>query len=210
MNRSSKRRCILVVDGHTLYREALCLLLSRMMPDAMVLDVSGEEQLALCNVAMVSLVLLNLSHPYLDSFARLFDIRRRFPIAPVVLFSDALDGKVIQMVRAHGVCGFVHASAKPEDLLAAIHDVLTGKPVFPDGDMRARKKDVQLSKRQRQVLDLLCQGLTNKEIGARLHMSDNTVRTHVSAIFEILEVRNRTEAATLGSHLLASGAGQQM
>jgi DNA-binding NarL/FixJ family response regulator len=67
---------------------------------------------------------------------------------------------------------------------------------------REGKRSALLTLRQMEVLTQLCRGQTNKEIGIALQMSDNTVRTHVSAIFSLLGVRNRTEAASLAKYLL--------
>ncbi len=200
---AKERWCVLIADGYDLYREALCVLLSKMLPHAVVFGVSGDKHDPPPGAVPVKLVLLRLTPPYMRGFDMLRTLHRRFPITPIVLLSDVIDDSVVTMARARGACGFLHASASPEDLMYAINDVLAGRPVFPDdGDRVLKGANFQLSPRQVEVLDLLCKGMTNKEIGSRLRMSDNTVRTHVAAIFDILGVRNRTEAAMLGRHLL--------
>ncbi len=194
---------ILIADGHDLYREALCLLLSKMMPEAVVMGISGHRGDPLVDGTFVNLILLRHVPSTTWGFDTLRALHHRLPITPIVVLSEAIDETAIMMARTYGACGFLHASASPEDLRSAIHDVLAGRPVFPGESHRTAKAvNFPLSRRQAEVLDLLCKGMTNKEIGSRLNMSDNTVRTHVAAIFDILGVRNRTEAAMLGRNLL--------
>jgi DNA-binding NarL/FixJ family response regulator len=126
-----------------------------------------------------------------------------------MLLSDSIDSSIVQMARIRGAHGFIHTSVNTEDFLAAICDVLAGQLIFPDVPESEGKQirwswqmNFKLSTRQAEVFDLLCKGMTNKEIGAKLLMTDNTVRTHVSALLKILEVRNRTEAVILGRSLL--------
>ncbi len=204
MSLLGKEYCrILIADGYDLYREALCLLLSKMMPQAVVLGVSGHRGDPLIDAAFVNLILLRHVPSTTWGFDTLRALHHRLPITPIVVLSEAMDDAVVMMARTYGACGFLHASASPEDLRSAINDVLAGRPVFPgESDGATKALSFQLSRRQAEVLDLLCKGMTNKEIGSRLNMSDNTVRTHVAAIFDILGVRNRTEAAMLGRNLL--------
>ncbi len=192
---------ILIIDGHELYREALSLLLSRLMPRKVVIQMSEPGDSFALDAASINLVLLNLKAPYMEGLARLRILRQRLVATPVILLSEIMDTKVARMARALGANAFVYASITPEDLAATINEVLSGKLIYPEELMITRNADFQLSPRQLEVLDLLCKGMTNKEIGTRLDIGDNTVRTHVAAIFDILEVRNRTEAAMLGKQL---------
>lgn len=199
------RRRLLIVDGHKLYREAVSMLLSQLMPDLTVFEESGCQDDPALAAGFLDVVLLFLKSPYKQGLSKLLELRNRFPVTPVILLSEVADNKVILMARIRGANGLIHVSESTEDLLAAMHDVLAGKLVFTDeddGKKELKPKDFQLSLRQGEVFDLLCKGMTNKEIGISLHLSDNTVRTHVSAIFDILDVRNRTEAVIIGRHLL--------
>ncbi len=200
---ANKRPCILVVDEHALSREAICVLLSRILPDARVFEICGGAEDCGFEPACVDLVLFGLRPPYLRGLSALLTLRGRFPATPVVLLSDAVDAAVIVMARARGASGLFHTSGSAEDLLEAIRQALNGKPEFPPAPQaRLDHPDYRFSPRQVEVLDLLCKGKSNKEIGALLHMSGNTVRTHVAAIFNILGVRNRTEAVILGRSLI--------
>lgn len=199
-----ERWCILIIDEHALNREAISLLLSRVLPTVMVFEVTSVKESLLFDAGSVSLILLGLRPPYMKGFDMLLELRRRFPITPVVVLSNTVDVKVAMMARARGASGLFNTSGDTEDFLAAIQHALAGKSGFTHEKRRIARymEDFRLSPRQAEVFDLLCKGLSNKEIGSTLHMSCNTVRTHVSAIFNMLGVRNRTEAVILGRDLV--------
>ncbi len=203
MESGATRKCILIIDEYPWFRVASSLLLSRMLPTFLVLEMHPSEENLSVTGGIIDLILLGLRAPYIKGLNFLAKVRLRFPTTPVILFSDDASDQAIQIGRAHGACGFLHSSANVDDLLAAIRDVLAGKPVFPGKHTKTGKNvQFQLSPRQMEVFELLCKGYTNKEIGGVLHMSDNTVRTHISAIFNLLDVHNRTEAAALGKYLI--------
>ncbi len=199
----SDKFCIVVADEHALSREAICLLLSRVLPRAMVLELApGQRDIRLAPCA-TSLLLFGMRPPYLKSLHTMSRLRSSFPHTPMVLLSEDLDQRVIQMARARGADGRFHTAGSAEDLLVVMKDTLAGKPCFPPARPgEARYADYRFTPRQVEVLDLLCQGKSNKEIGAALSLSDNTVRTHVAAIFTILGARNRTEAVMSGRYLI--------
>jgi len=200
-----QRTCILVADDYALSRESISLLLARILPEAMVFEISADEDRAAFEPSWASLVLFHLRPPYLKALNVLHTLRRRFPAAPVMLLSEVLDPKLTFMARARGASALFHTSGDTSDLLAAMRHLLDGKPNFPPERRKSGSRppsDYRFSPRQVEVLALLCKGKSNKEIGVTLRMSDNTVGTHVAAIFNILGVRNRTEAVILGSPLI--------
>ncbi len=197
------RTCILIADEYALSREALCLWLVRVLPDATVLQVSSSEERFTCKPECLSLILFVLRQPYANGFAMLQVFRTRFPYTPVVLMADIVDARLLTMARAHGVSGLFQTSGNPEELLEVLRLALEGKPVLPiELCTVGTHGECKFSPRQAEVLELLCEGMSNKEIAAVLNMSGNTVRTHVSAIFNILGVRNRTEAVIAGRRMI--------
>ncbi len=199
----SDKFCVVVADEQTLSREAICLLLSRILPRAMVLEIAPCQQDVRLAPCATSLMLFGMRPPYLKSLNTLSRLRSSFPHTPMVLLSEDLDQRIIQMARARGADGLFHTSGSAEDLLAVMKRALEGKPCFPPAEPgETRYADYRFTPRQIEVLDLLCQGKSNKEIGAALSLSDNTVRTHVAAIFTILGARNRTEAVVSGRYLI--------
>lgn len=205
----NKKRIFLVVGGHTLYRESISLLLSRIFPNSAVLEEASHENSHYKKMVSVDLILLCMTPPYLRSLLALPKLRRRFPKGMVLLLCDVIDRRIIQMARIRGAHGFIHTSENTDDLISSIRALLAGKLIFPDAPESDGKQirwgwqmNFKLSPKQAEVFDLLCKGMTNKEIGVKLSMSDNTVRTHVSALLKILDVRNRTEAVILGHSLM--------
>ncbi len=200
---------ILIIGGQTLYREAICLLLSRIFLHAEVFEAPNSEDCSDKNINEVDLILLCMTPPYLTTLLALPKLRRRFSTSKILILSDVIDSRIVQMARIRGAHCFVHSAENSDYLVAAMLDTLAGKLIFPEipeGDGKqirwSWQMNFKLTGRQAEVFDLLCKGMTNKEIGAKLRMTDNTVRTHVSALLKILEVRNRTEAVILGRSLL--------
>lgn len=195
------QRCILVVgdDEYRLEREALCLLLFRVLPEAMVFEASPDHEKFDLMAEHASLLLFNFRPAYLRALTRLRNICLSFPSKPLVVVADAVGTRMIAKAEAISVNGVVSTSSNTEDLLVTIRDGLGGRPgLSPEMYSEAWHGDYNFSPRQAEVLELLCEGKSNKEIAALLNMSSNTVRTHVSAIFNILGVRNRTEAVVFG------------
>lgn len=193
----------MIADEHALSREAICLWLMRVLPGATVFEVASVHEKFALRPDLLTLILFALRQPYQKSFTMLQDLRHRFPYTPLVLMSDVMDARILTVARAHGVSGLFHTSDGTEDLMAVMRHALEGKPVFPMAMCNVGNQgDSRFSPRQAEVLELLCEGKSNKEIAALLNMSDNTVRTHVSAIFTKLGVRNRTEAVISGRNLI--------
>jgi two-component system, NarL family, nitrate/nitrite response regulator NarL len=104
---------------------------------------------------------------------------------------------------AMGALGYVPKSANPETLIAAIRFVLQGEIYVPpfmlnaNGEVAPAKGLPRLTRRQGEVLEALCKGLSNKGIARDLNMSEKTVKAHITTIFRLLGVQNRTQAVNL-------------
>lgn len=206
---------ILVVDDHPLYRDALSRLLPRIYADAVVVQANDCEEAfrwLRCSKGC-DLVLLDLDIPGMNGHAALTLLRREFPAITVVIVSASeAPGDAMRCIRA-GASGFVPKSARTEVLAAALGLVKEGGIYLPpflmeevasDGNGGASTgaatppsgpaKD-KLTVRELHVLELLCNGSSNKEIAHRLGIAEPTVRTHLSAVFRALGVANRTQAA---------------
>ncbi len=197
----SERWRISIIGGHELWRESLCVFLSRMLPSSIVFEAADDNDPVFDTTAL-NLILFYLSPPYFRGLEQLSELRRRFHLTPVILISDVQDNLADLVIRAHSANAFLRTSASSEELFATMVDILGGRQQLEGSRGKRKKAAFPLSPRQMEVFVLLCRGKTNKEIGTELSMSDNTVRTHVSAIFDMLGVRNRTEAAALGCQLV--------
>lgn len=128
--------------------------------------------------------------------ARLIDVLRTQVNPPRLVVYAEDSGDVPRKAMAAGAAGFVSRSESVERLLETCVAVAKGQMVFPFLDIRSLKQDPieQLSPRERTLLEALSKGLTNRELARDLEISENTVKFHLSNLFEKLDVKNRAQA----------------
>jgi len=199
---------ILIVDDHPLFVEALKLVLQSALPDAFVADAVSIDtaRSVLDNQGPFDLVLLDLSMPGTRGLDGLLEIRTRHPRLPVVVVSALEDSRIIHEVMRYGAAGFISKSTRGSDLGRAIKEVMAGSVVLPKGylpphanappsgtsDLTARL--ATLTPQQVRVLQMLRQGMLNKQIAFDLGVGETTVKAHVSEILRKLRVSSRTQA----------------
>jgi DNA-binding NarL/FixJ family response regulator len=208
-NRSMK---LLIIDDHPVVRDGLAALLRQLGPEVTVLLADGATQgLGIANDHRdLDVVLLDLTMPGSDGFAALHEFGRLQPQLPVVVLSSSEDPRDVRRALGLGALGYIPKSAPPQTILAAVRFVLAGNVYVPTlmaqdapstpneaQDHSAPKSGLSLTSRQIDVLRLLCEGRSNKEIGRTLGVSQKTVKVHVTAIFRALNVANRTQAAAM-------------
>jgi DNA-binding NarL/FixJ family response regulator len=203
---------VLVVDDQTLMRSGLVGMLS-VHDDLEVVGeaADGLEAVQRAAVLRPDVVVMDIRMPRLDGI----EATRRLRSAPhgprvLVLTTFDLDEYVWQALRA-GAGGFLLKDAPPERLADAVRTVAAGEPLLapsvtrrlvdryvggPAADQAARLL-ADLTPREREVLDLVVEGLSNAEVGARLHLSEATVKTHVTRVLGKLGVRDRVQAVVL-------------
>jgi DNA-binding NarL/FixJ family response regulator len=206
---------VLVADDQALVRSGFAMML-RAHDD---LDVVGEakdgrEAVALARTTQPHVVLMDIQMPVLDGIAATQEILRApDPPRVVVLTTFDVDEYVVEALRS-GASGYLLKDVEPEDLVAAVRAAASGElPLAPqvlrrvvDGYLRrpapvADPRLDRLSEREREVLVLIGQGLTNAEISERLFVSLATTKTHVASILTKLELRDRVQAAILAHRL---------
>ena len=128
--------------------------------------------------------------------ARLIDVLRTQASAPRLVVYAEDTGDIPRKAMAAGAAGFVSRSESVERLLETCAAVAKGQMVFPFLDVRGLKQDPieSLSPRERTLLEALSKGLTNRELSKELEISENTVKFHLSNLFEKLDVKNRAQA----------------
>jgi two-component system, NarL family, response regulator len=189
---------ILIVDDHPVVCAGLTSMLSA-QPGIEVAGsaASGEEALAIVQRDSIDVILLDLRMPGMDGIGVLHALKK-IETSPrvVVLTSFEKEEDIYRAIRA-GAHGYLLKDASESEMLAAISVVNGGKRYIPR-HIAARLADrmmrSDLTARELQILELLAQGSTNKQIGTALDISDNTVRHHVNNIMEKLQVSDRTEA----------------
>jgi DNA-binding NarL/FixJ family response regulator len=208
-NRSMK---LLIIDDHPVVRDGLAALLRQLGPEVTVLLAEGVSQgLGLADVHPdLDVVILDLMMPGSDGFGALHEFGRLQPQLPVVVLSSSEDPRDVRRALASGALGYIPKSAPPRTILAAVQFVLAGNVFVPTlmaqdtastrdqaADHGFPKSGVSLTSRQIDVLRLLCEGRSNKEIARTLGVSQKTVKVHVTAIFKALNVANRVQAAAV-------------
>ena len=203
---------IVIADDQALFREGLRTLLS-IRPDMEVVGeaANGDEAVALVEALRPNVVLMDLRMPKVDGIQATARIRERWPEIPVLVlttFDD--DANLFGALRA-GAAGYLLKDVSSETLIAAIQaatrgesflqSTVTGRVVaafnrlMEAGGPKAEALVVPLSRREREILALLGDGASNKEIADRLNLADGTVKNHVTGILTKLDVRDRTQAA---------------
>lgn len=189
---------LMIVDDHPIVRFGLSAFLG-LQEDIDVVGTagSGRDALAFLLENAVDVVLVDLRMPGASGIETLKQIRERAPQSrSIVLSSFEFDEEIYEAVKA-GAQGYVHKEARAEDILGAIRTVYAGKPAFPrriSERLSGNKMTAGLSSREREILELVSKGLTNKEVATTLNLSQFTVRNHLNHITEKLEVTDRTEA----------------
>ena len=203
---------ILVVDDHPVFRDGICTLLIQDTPDAVVLHAgSAAEALMLVKEhADLDVALLDLKLPDMDGLQTISALAELRPELPVIVISSSEDPQDARNAFAHGALGYVPKSSSRYALLSAIKLVLNGDLYVPtlvlDAGVDARATapspheaaDASLTQRQVEVLRFVADGCPNKTIATSLGVSEKTVKAHITAIFKVLRVANRTQAAAAG------------
>jgi DNA-binding NarL/FixJ family response regulator len=216
---------LLIADDPPLYRAALRGAAADAVAQLQVLEAESLDGVlaALDSRADVDLVLLDLHMPGNHGLAGLAAIRAQYPAVAVVVVSANDDPRVVRRALDHGAAGYLPKSSGLDELREAIRSVLACEQWLPaslrasvsraqsshqDTELAARL--ASLSPQQFRVLSLVAQGLLNKQIADRLDVQERTVKAHLSAIFERLGVRNRTQAGVVLRELELSDPSRQL
>lgn len=203
---------IIIADDQALFREGLRTLLST-RPDMDVVGeaANGEEAIALVQQLRPNVVLMDLRMPKVDGIQATVRLRDHYPEIPVLVlttFDD--DANLFGALRA-GAAGYLLKDVSSETLVSAIQaatrgesflqSTVTGRVVaafarlMESGGPRAEALVLPLSPREREIVSLLGNGASNKEIADHLNLAEGTVKNHVTNILTKLDVRDRTQAA---------------
>ena len=204
-------RRIIIVDDHPLFRAALRQTLAGDGSLYSVSEAGDLEGLAATLEAdrECDLVLLDLNMPGVRGFSGLLLLRAQYPDVPVMIISAVEDATVVRRAFELGAAGYLQKSVGPAEIRRAIETVLAGGVAAPEGIELSQPDDqselmrrlASLTPQQVRVLMMLSDGLMNKQIAYELSISEATVKAHVSAILQKLDVDSRTQAVIAAARI---------
>jgi len=204
---------IVIADDHPLFREALKQALADLVHVARFEEAGtlAETIALLDNGSPVDLVLLDLKMPGALGLSGLIYLRAEYPAVPVAIVSASEDLAVIRRALNLGASGFIPKSTPTSSIRSAVMSILDGRTWVPSSldDMTLEDDEADLlasrvatlTPQQLRVLMMLREGLLNKQIAFELAVSEATIKAHVSAILQKLNVESRTQAVIAASRI---------
>lgn len=193
---------VLLVDDHKLVRAGLQSLVDSTTDLTVVGSAAdGEEAVRLADELDPDVILMDLSMPGIGGVEATRRISARNPGVQVLVLTSFSDGDHVRSALDAGAVGFLLKDSDPQELLDGVRTVVRGESPL---DARAARAMLQarptargdnLTERERQVLELITQGLANKQIAHALEITERTVKAHVGSIFQRIGVADRTSAA---------------
>lgn len=207
---ASERVRIVIVDDQKLFAEAVRTALERWDMDVVGLCTTAAEADRLVEILRPDVALVDIGLPDEDGLSLAERLTGRFPELKIIVVTASSSPKWVNETLRRGLHGFLTKDTPVAQLADSVRAALDGRVLINQGLTRAAAGNVepqdqhaallaeQLTEREREVLALLAQGGSSKQIAKELAMSPNTVRTHVQAILNKLQVHSRLEAAAFG------------
>jgi NarL family two-component system response regulator LiaR len=198
---------VLSVDDHEIMRGGVRFLLLAFDDLELVGEAQrGEDAVQLCHETGPDVVLVDMKMPGMDGVQTTAAIKAACPDVQVLILTSFHNHDLVRRSIEAGAVGYVLKDASKEDLAAAIRAANAGqKTMAPEAAAAmvsgSHHSTIDLTDREREVLPLLAEGMTNKQIGKQLHLSPFTVRHHVSQLIKKLGVANRAAVAATATQL---------
>lgn len=190
---------ILLAEDQTLVRDGLCALLEMQADFEVVAAANGEEAVAAARTQRFDVAVVDVRMPVMDGIECTRILKTERPEMPVLILTTFDDHGLVQKGLEAGANAYLLKDIHPDDLVNAIRLLRAGERLIP-GDLARtlvrsdEPRPEPLTPRQREVLALIAEGLSNKEIAKRLYLSEGTVKNTVSEIYARLNVRDRVQA----------------
>lgn len=188
------RPTILIIDDHALFRSGIAAMLSTGLRNTRICEAASLEEALTDNAIDPSILMLDVQLRGISGIDGMPSLKRKWPQARIVVVSAFDTDDVINDALAMGAETFLAKTERPDRMIATLRHMLEDPAGASPAPSRTDTRS-SLTPRQKEVLDLVCQGLSNKMIGRRLGLSEHTVRGHVQALLASLGVATRTEAA---------------
>jgi DNA-binding NarL/FixJ family response regulator len=201
----SQKISVLIADDHPVVRQGIAVLLG-VQDDIEVAGeaADGRQALEMTAEKDPDVILLDLKLPVMDGITVLRELRDRGLRARALVLTSATDAGLVTLAVRAGAAGFLYKDVDPDALVRAVRSVHDGHTLLAadaagtllrSGAAPAVRGPGALTGREREVLAQIADGRSNKEIARLLHVSEKTVKTHVSAVLAKLGVADRTQAA---------------
>lgn len=197
---------VMIVDDHAMVRRGLAAFL-RVQADLELVGeaCNGEEALLVCERVRPDVVLMDLLMPRMDGMAATRAIRKQWPRVQVIALTSFQERELVQEALQAGAISYLLKNVSALELAGAIRGAYAGQSILAPEAAQALVQTASqgptpghdLTPREREVLALMVEGLSNPEIGRRLFVSRSTAKAHVSHILSKLGVSNRAEAIAL-------------
>ncbi|MCP2012963.1 DNA-binding NarL/FixJ family response regulator [Deinococcus sp. HSC-46F16] len=183
---------IVIADDHPLFRMGLKYALLHQGFDVVAEAADGLQALSACRTLEPDAALLDVKMPGLTGIEVCERLRQTHPGVVSVLITTFAEPAIVQAARAAGARGYVSKETDPESLARQLRDIVA----HPDVDRLPQVEVPRLTPRESEVLPLLAQGFSNKEIAKNLGVSPDTVKDHLARLYVKLEAGDRTEAVS--------------
>ncbi len=198
----NNKRNIVIVDDHALFRNGLKLLLNNSNEFTVIAEASnGQEFLDILDIVPIDVVLMDIQMPIMNGIEaaqKALKLRPELKIITLSMYGD--EGYYYKMLNA-GVCGFLMKDSDIEEVFSALNMVLDGKSYFSQELLQNIIKNIHnnniddisinsLTPREIEIIQLICQGLSNAEIGDKLFLSKRTIEKHRANIMEKTNTNN--------------------
>lgn len=206
---------VLLVDDHHLLLEGLQNLLAAHGVQVVGLAHDGLEAIELARATRPDVILMDIRMPRCDGLEATRRIRAEWPAARIVILTTSTeDADLFEAVKS-GACGYLLKSMNADELIECLHGAQEGVPPFSPGlaarvlgeyarlagQQPAPAGEAELTPRQREVLALVAEGLTYKEVGARLNLSPRTIKYHMAEIMAQLHLEHRAQVLAYAGRL---------
>ena len=202
---------VLLADDHALFRDGMRYVLQQLSDQVDIIcagNFSETLKQADANPG-IDLALIDLNMPGSDGVGSIRIFHQRFPFIPVVVVSGSENRTEMEWAMEYGAMGFISKMSSGKEMVNALRSVLDGdiclppqllaqpgidasQPEMDKSSLHTNKHG--LTKRQMEALQYLAEGLSNKEIAIRMNLADGTIKVHIAAAYQLLQVSNRMDA----------------
>lgn len=197
---------VMLVDDHTMVRKGLATFLNVFDDLQLVGEAqNGADAIKLCNEVLPDVILMDMVMPDMDGGTATNLIRQAFPKIQILVLTSFKEGELIKKALEAGAIGYLLKDVSADDLARAIRSAYAGRATLSPEAAQSLVETanlppvpgLDLTEREREVLSLMVDGLSNTQIAGKLGVSSSTIKSHVSNVLSKLGVASRTEAVSL-------------